>query len=71
MSLRAVTTDDEDSGPFDEVTEECDGCERETTHTVTVELRQENPDSTFSTEPYRVSECTVCGSETTRRMNNE
>lgn len=46
---------------FSELTEACDECDRETVHEVAVELRQENPDSTFSTEPSRVTECNVCG----------
>lgn len=59
------------SPAFSEVSEECPSCERETCHEITVELRTENPDSTFSREPYRVAECSVCGATTTRRMNNE
>jgi len=58
------------SPAFSEVAEECDDCERETAHDVAVELRTENPDSSFSREPYRVAECSVCGATTTRRMNN-
>ncbi|MFC4449808.1 hypothetical protein [Halorussus aquaticus] len=53
-----------------ETAEDCEECGRETVHAVTVELRAENPDSTFSREPYRVSECTVCETETTTRMND-
>jgi hypothetical protein len=58
------------SPEFSEVGEECETCERETPHEITVKIRTENPDSTFSREPYRVAECTVCGETTTRRMNN-
>jgi hypothetical protein len=53
-----------------ETAEECPDCERETRHAVTVELRTETPGSAFSREPYRVAECTVCGIETTTRMND-
>jgi len=52
--------------------EECDECERETPHESTVEIRTESPEkdtAAFSKEPYRVSECQVCGTETERRMN--
>jgi hypothetical protein len=62
------TTDD--SPAFSEITEECDECDRETVHEIAVELRTENPDSTFSREPYRVTECTICGATATTRMNN-
>jgi formate dehydrogenase assembly factor FdhD len=55
------------------VTEECSECDHDTAHEATVELRTENPDSenaSFSREPYRVSECTVCGHTSTERWNN-
>lgn len=58
------------SRSFQSIIEECDDCERETPHEVSVQLRTENPESSFSREPYRVSECTVCETETTTRMNN-
>ena len=56
-----------------EFTEPCAVCGRDTRHRVRVELRTEgrNPDTAaFSREPYRVSVCTVCGSEDVLRMNN-
>ena len=62
------------SGPaFSAVVEECDDCDRETTHEISIKMRTENPDSEnaeFSREPYRVAECTVCGDTSTERMNN-
>ena len=56
-----------------EMTEECDQCGRATRHQVTVQLlteshRRENAE--FSREPYRVTECQVCGTTTALRMNN-
>jgi len=50
--------------------EECPDCDCETQHAVRIELRTENPESSFSREPYRVSQCTVCETETTTRMND-
>jgi hypothetical protein len=67
MSLRQS---EQSGADFSEVSEECETCERETPHEITLELRTENPNSNFSREPYRVAECTVCGETTTRRMNN-
>lgn len=61
------------SDTFSTISEECDDCEHETPHEVSVEIRTESKhreNSEFSREPYRVSECTVCGTETTTRMNN-
>ena len=58
------------AGTFQSIVEACDDCERETPHEVAVELRTETPGSSFSREPYRVSECIVCGTETITRMNN-
>lgn len=57
----------------DGMTESCDNCGRETPHTVSVELKTESEtaeNAEFSREPYRVSECRVCGERTTTRMNN-
>jgi formate dehydrogenase assembly factor FdhD len=62
-----------DPDAFAAVREECDHCDRQTRHDVAVELRTESKQSEnaeFSREPYRVAECTVCGTETTTRMNN-
>ena len=54
-------------------TETCGDCGRDTPHTVSIQLRTESEkreNAEFSREPYRVSECMVCGAETTLRMNN-
>jgi len=59
------------AGAFSELTEECADCERETVHEVAVEIRTENPDSSFSREPYRVTECDVCGATEEVRLNDE
>lgn len=56
-----------------DVTEECDTCERTTPHRVDVQLLTESrtgENTEYSREPYRVSECQVCGSSTALRMNN-
>jgi hypothetical protein len=58
---------------FDEMQEECPACERATPHSISVELKTESSQSEnaeFSREPYRVSECSICGETTTQRMNN-
>jgi hypothetical protein len=57
----------------DGMSEACAECGRETPHEVSIELltesrKQEN--AQFSREPYRVSECRVCGTEESVRMNN-
>jgi hypothetical protein len=55
------------------VSEVCPDCERETPHVVNVKILTESAQShnaEFSREPYRVSECRVCGATTTTRMNN-
>jgi len=49
--------------------EECEDCEHETPHEVSVELRSEG-DSPFAREPYRVTECLTCGLSSEVRMNN-
>lgn len=57
----------------DDMREECAECGRETPHHVTVQIRTESrkeQNAEFSREPYRVSECRVCGSEDVLRMNN-
>jgi len=54
-------------------TEECCDCERETPHDISVEILTESTkeeNAEYSREPYRVSECRICGSRTTIRMNN-
>lgn len=57
----------------DGMTEPCESCGRETAHAVSIELRTESSKSEnaeFSREPYRVTECRSCGTETVTRMNN-
>ncbi|MFC7132603.1 MULTISPECIES: hypothetical protein [Salinibaculum] len=59
--------------PVADMTEECEQCGTPTPHTVTVQILTESPDpenAEFSREPYRVSECDVCGATETTRMNN-
>jgi hypothetical protein len=56
-----------------DIHEECTECERETSHSVSLQIltesdKQEN--AQFSREPYRVSMCRICGTETKLRMNN-
>jgi len=56
-----------------DVTEECATCGRATPHHVAVEILTESTkaeNAEFSREPYRVSECGVCGTTTRTRMNN-
>ncbi len=58
---------------FQAITESCDECERETPHDVSVQIRtesQKRENAEFSREPYRVTECQICGEETSQRMNN-
>ncbi len=55
------------------MTEPCDDCGRPTPHEVSVQIltestREENAE--FSREPYRVTECLVCGETRSVRMNN-
>ncbi|MFC6785058.1 hypothetical protein ACFQFH_19525 [Halobaculum halobium] len=57
----------------DHVTERCSDCGWETTHDVQVEIRtesQKEENAEFSREPYRITTCSECGSETATRMNN-
>jgi hypothetical protein len=57
----------------DEMAERCDNCGRETPHTVSVQIMTESSrpeNAEYSREPYRVSECRVCGTQTALRMNN-
>ncbi|MFC7167540.1 hypothetical protein [Halospeciosus flavus] len=57
----------------DGMTELCENCGQETAHSVSVELKTESSkseNSEFSREPYRVTECRSCGTETSQRMNN-
>lgn len=58
---------------FDGMTENCDDCGRETPHDVSVQILTESSspeNAEYSREPYRVSECRVCGAQTALRMNN-
>ncbi|WP_254538175.1 DUF7835 family putative zinc beta-ribbon protein [Halomarina litorea] len=53
--------------------EHCPDCGRETPHSVSLQILTESTkkeNAQFSREPYRVSSCRVCGSETSQRMNN-
>jgi len=55
------------------MTEHCERCDRPTSHEIQVRILREaesGENAAFSREPYRISECTVCGLETTIRMNN-
>ncbi len=55
------------------MSEPCSTCERTTPHDVSVQILTESTKSknaAFSREPYRVSECRVCGTTTETRMNN-
>lgn len=59
--------------PFHDQVEHCENCKRETQHAVSVEIRTESgkqENAEFSREPYRVTKCTACGTETAQRMNN-
>jgi len=56
-----------------DMTEDCSTCGRATPHSVSVEILTESgkrENAEFSREPYRVSECRLCGQTTTTRMNN-
>jgi len=56
-----------------DMSEACSDCERETPHSVSlqIETESEKPENAeFSREPYRVTECRVCGATTRTRMNN-
>jgi phosphoenolpyruvate carboxylase len=64
----ATTTDD-----IDALTEECSVCDRTTPHSVTVTILTESSrteNAEYSREPYRISECQVCGAVERTRMNN-
>jgi hypothetical protein len=59
--------------PVADVTEQCEACGRVTPHEVDVKILTESAkeqNAEFSREPYRVSECRICGSTETQRMNN-
>lgn len=55
------------------MTEECPECARETPHEVSIQLLTESrkeENAEFSREPYRITECLVCGESNSQRMNN-
>lgn len=59
--------------PPDGLTEDCPECGEETVHAASVQIRTESEDAgtaEFNREPYRVSECEVCGNEKVQRMND-
>ena len=59
--------------PFHDQVEDCENCKRETQHAVSVEIRTESgkqENAEFSREPYRVTKCMACGTESAQRMNN-
>jgi hypothetical protein len=56
-----------------DMTEDCPDCNRATPHSVNVTILTESgkrENAEFSREPYRVSECRLCGQTRTTRMNN-
>ncbi|SIR76080.1 hypothetical protein SAMN05421858_3680 [Haladaptatus litoreus] len=55
------------------IVEQCENCAAKTPHTVTVDLVTESDKEetvAYSREPYRITECTQCETETRQRMNN-
>ena len=60
-------------GSADGMAEKCQSCGRETPHDVSVRILTESTaaeNAEYSREPYRVSECRICGARTETRMNN-
>lgn len=58
---------------FQAITESCNDCDRDTPHEVSVQIKtesQKRENAEFSREPYRVTECQVCGETSSQRMNN-
>lgn len=58
---------------FQTVVEPCETCGRDTSHTVSIEIRKEsknNENAEFSREPYRIMTYQTCGETTSQRMNN-
>lgn len=56
-----------------DIAENCSECGRDTPHSVTVQILTESDkreNAQFSREPYRVSLCRICGTESKLRMNN-
>lgn len=63
----AATQDSSDA------TEDCKHCDRPTPHDVSVQILTESAkheNAEYSREPYRVTECRVCGVTEKLRMNN-
>lgn len=61
------------SAAGNDMLEPCERCGRETPHQVRIEIRTESrkpENAQFSREPYRVSTCVACGTESVIRMNN-
>jgi rRNA maturation protein Nop10 len=55
------------------MTEQCSTCGGLTPHSVAVKILTESgkrQNAEFSREPYRVSECRICGETTATRMND-
>ncbi len=64
----SISTDDST------MAETCETCGDETPHEVGIRLLTESREAKnaeFSREPYRVTTCRACGTETLTRMNNE
>ena len=73
LVLAVVRTEMSPQSNVADVTETCEQCGRSTPHEVAVEILTESSEpenAAFSREPYRVSECTVCGATEQTRMNN-
>lgn len=54
----------------DDIWENCEECDRETPHVVTIRIRTESTKAqnrSYSRQPYRESECRRCGTETVLR----
>jgi hypothetical protein len=67
MSTITPTQDEET------IEEPCEHCDRQTPHYVSLKLVTESKkerNAEFSREPYRVTECAICGEEKRQRMNN-
>lgn len=48
-------------------------CNQETLHDVSIEIKTESKkreNAKFSREPYRTTQCLICGSRHSQRMNN-
>ncbi|MFB6072975.1 MAG: hypothetical protein ABEJ88_08405 [Halobacterium sp.] len=61
------------TAPSTNRSEYCETCDRETAHSVEIELRTESDspeNDEFSREPYRVSTCLACDATTSIRMND-